>query len=195
MRSFLGAVNYFRGYIPRMSDIAYPLTELTRTAAKMKFALNDIERQAFQKLKLAVCEATALQSPQYSAPFIIHTDASNVACGASLSQLDEGTGKARPIAFVSQKFSKTQQNWSTIERETYALIYALKQFDYFIFLTPFDITCYCDHNPLSYLTQAAAKSPKLLRWSLSLSRYPLIIKHIKGVENEMAHLLSRSYVE
>ena len=63
--------------------------------------------------------------------------------------------KERPVAFISKKLSKTQQSWSTIEKETFATIWALGQFRSWIFRKP--VTLFTDHNPITYLTDSAPK--------------------------------------
>ena len=67
-------------------------------------------------------------------PFILHTDASRG--GATLGELDE-QGVEQPLAFASQKLTDTQMSWSTstIEREAYAVIWALNRFQDIIFGT------------------------------------------------------------
>ena len=105
-----------------------------------------------------------------------------------LAQKDE-LGQEYPIAFVSCKLSGAQLNWSTIEKEAYAIIYALSKFDYIVFGR--EIHLFTDHNPLKYLAVSAPKSAKLTRWALSLSRYNIIVYHTAGVDNVTADCLSR----
>ena len=107
---------------------------------------------------------------------------------ACLSQLDE-TNTESPISFMSNKLSNTQSNWSAIEREAYAVIAALPKFSHIVFGQK--ILLFCDHNPLQYLTDCAAKSSKLTRWSLSLARYDIVIQHVPGRDNVVADFLSR----
>ncbi|GFW59063.1 retrovirus-related Pol polyprotein from transposon 17.6 [Trichonephila clavipes] len=60
-------------------------------------------------------EAPSLYSPVPDKPYTIHSDASQIGIAACLSQ--KCGDKCYPIAYASQKLSKTQQSWSTIERE------------------------------------------------------------------------------
>ena len=143
---------------------------------------------AFDHIKNKLCDAVPLSTPNPDREFIIRCDSSDFAVAASLSQSDS-FGKEFPISFVSCKLSEVQRRWSTIEKEAYAVIFALKKFDYLVFGRK--IILYSDHNPLAYLTMAVPKSAKLTRWALSLTRYNIEIRHIKGLNNVVADFLSR----
>jgi len=57
-----------------------------------------------------------LRIPTIGTPFVLHTDASGKAVGATLGELDD-QGVEQPLAFASQKLTETQMAWATIERE------------------------------------------------------------------------------
>ncbi|GFS59874.1 retrovirus-related Pol polyprotein from transposon 17.6 [Trichonephila clavipes] len=94
-------------------------------------------------------KAPSLYSPVPHKPYTIHSDASQIGIAACLSQ--KCGDKCFPFAYASQKLSKTQQSWSTIEREAFAIVCSLKKFEVWVFGT--EIEFYTDHNPLPYLTQ------------------------------------------
>jgi len=135
--------------------------------------------------------ATTTSSDPTSQPAsltIQHSDASGKAVGATLGQLDE-QGVEQPLAFASQKLSDTQISWSTIEREAYAVIWALNRFRDLIFGSR--VLIFCDHNPLQYIRKCAPKSAKLLRWSLTFQEFDLKFHYKKGSHNVLADLWSR----
>ena len=180
--------NFYRNYIPNYSRIALLLTELTKNSQSSRIRFNDKERAAFLSLKESLCNSVTLVSPRQDRPYIIRTDASDYAVGACLAQLSD-EGQEFPIAFASSKLSEVQTRWSTIEKEAYAVIFALQKFDVWVFGSKIDL--YSDHNPLQYLVSCAPKSAKLTRWALSLTRYDLCVHHIKGTDNVSADFLSR----
>jgi len=188
LRSFLGFCNFYRSYIRDFAKIALPLTDLTKSTASSKFTLNDAQRSAFIRLKQAISAMPSLATPDYSKPFTIHTDASDRCVAAYLSQYAED-GSENFIQFVSCKLTDTQVRWSTIEKEAFAIIYALKKFDILVYGRK--IYLFSDHNPLSYLKHNISTSAKLTRWALSLSRYNICLNHIKGPQNVVADYLSR----
>ena len=180
--------NYYRAFIPGFSETALPLTELTKGTKTGRLQFTEDQRSAFNDLKESLCNSTVLRVPLYDRPFQIQCDASEYAVGCCLSQLDE-QGREMPLAFASVKLSDTERRWSTIEKEAFAVIYALRQFDHLVFGSHVDL--YTDHDPLSYLVNNNPKSPKLTRWALHISRYDLSVHHKAGKLNVNADCLSR----
>ena len=64
-----------------------------------------------------------LRLPDLSRDVILRTDASNVAVGAIL--LQEYDGMFFPISYAGKMLSRSQQAYSTIERESLAIIWAV----------------------------------------------------------------------
>ena len=196
LKSVLGLMNYHGPFIRGYAELAKPLTDLTSKSVPSVIPWTDREQLAFDTLKDRLCQSTALYTPRIGKLFIMRTDASGIAVAACLNQLEndevvvdeKGTGE-RPVAFCSQKLTPTQCAWSVIEREAYAVIFALKKFHNLIFGAP--IIVYSDHNPLSYIKECAPKSAKLMRWALALQEYDLTFRYVKGVNNASADCLSR----
>ena len=53
------------------------------------------------------------------------------------------------------------------------------------------VTVCLDHNPLTYLTETVPKSPRLVRWSLSLQQFSVKFQYYPGHKNVVADYLSR----
>jgi hypothetical protein len=77
-------------------------------------------------------------------PIYLHTDASNYAIGAYLYQIKDG--KEVPIRFMSKTLTGAQLNWSTIEKECFAMYYSLKKFATLLLGIPFILRT--DHRNL-----------------------------------------------
>lgn len=88
-------------------------------------------------------------------------------------------------------FSKTQQRYSTIEKEALALLLALQHFEVYVGGSPLPLTVYTDHNPLVFLLRMANSNQRLMRWSLVVQGFNIDIRHKKGTENVIADALSR----
>ena len=188
LKQRLGLLSYYRDYVPNYAAIAKPLTALTGKREPSVLNWGEREQQAFETLRQLVCEAPVLATPTPGQPFRLHTDASAISVGCQLSQCDD-TGQEHPIAFASQKLTPTQCAWATIEREAYAVIWALSRFRDIVFGS--HITIFVDHNPLKYLTERAPKSAKLTRWALALQEYDVTFEYTKGTNNVVADCLSR----
>jgi len=145
-------------------------------------------QQAFNKLKACLCNATKLHVVEYGKPCGILVDASGIVVGCCLIQWDE-KGMEKPIAFASSKLTATETKWSTIERESYAVMFALRKFRNFVFGARIQI--FSDHNPLLYLKESTPKSAKLTRWALGLQEFDIIWSYRPGSKNQAADCLSR----
>ena len=99
---FLGFGNFHQKFISHYSDLAKPLTDLTKKDRKFKWT--EECQQAFDNLKKQFTEKLVLLMPNHNRPFQIESDASKVATGAVLTQLDLN-GDTHPVAFLSQTFT------------------------------------------------------------------------------------------
>jgi hypothetical protein len=188
VRRILGFFSYFRTYINGFADIARPLTELTGKHVANVVPWSAEHQQAFLALKSRLCEVTRLHTVEYGKPFGLLVDASATSVGCCLIQWST-EGVEKPIAFGSAKLNSTQRSWATIEREAYAVIYALRKFKSIIFGA--EVVVFTDHDPLSYLNECIPKSAKLTRWSLALQEFNLTLKFKSGRTNTAADCLSR----
>ena len=84
VQSFLGLVQFFRKFIKGFSQLAAPLTQLTR--AGQHFLWGKEQQQCFEELKARITAAPVLKVMDFSSDTIheVHTDASGVAIGAVL---------------------------------------------------------------------------------------------------------------
>ena len=68
---------------------------------------------------------------------------------------DDDVGMERPIQYVSKQLSGSQLNWATIEKEAYAVIYALNKLRLYLYGAAF--TIYTGHKPLKALFLSEVK--------------------------------------
>ena len=188
LRRVLGAMGYYREYIPQFAMTAKPLTDLTSKRSPNVIQWTDEHERAFLALQKRLCSPPVLALPDIGRPYMLHTDASGSAVAATLGQMHDGKVE-RPIAFASLKLSGSQFGWAIIEKEAYAIIWALNRFRDIVYGA--HVTIFCNHNPLQYIRECATKSAKLLRWALSLQEFDTEIKYTKGSQNVLADCLSR----
>ena len=82
--SFLGFANYYRDFIPWHAKLVAPSHAITGTGTP--FWWEEEQQQAFNGIKLALIEATALAHPNSEGKFVLDTDASGVAISSILHQ-------------------------------------------------------------------------------------------------------------
>ena len=145
---------------------------------------------AFESVKSLLTHAPVLAAPDFTTPFKLEVDASAVGAGAVLLQEDEG-GVDHPVSYFSKKFDVHQVNYSTIEKETLALLLALQHFEVYLGSSSLPMVVYTDHNPLVFLTRMYNQNQRLMRWALAMQDYSLEIRNKKGSENVVADALSR----
>jgi hypothetical protein len=109
VHSFLGLVNYFRKFKEHYTEIAVPLTNLTRKSRTSVWTGRC--QDAFELLKQKLVEAPLLRTLDEKLPSEVVTDASDLGLGAVL--LQEG----HPVAFESRKLNSAELNYQTSEKE------------------------------------------------------------------------------
>ncbi|GFX31269.1 hypothetical protein TNCV_2060881 [Trichonephila clavipes] len=159
LRRFLGLFNFYRRFVPKAAHLLAPLNKFLEGIKNFKKSkkvsyknLHDSiqwteeAEQAFNDAKNALADATLLRHPIPGAKLSLWTDASDKAVGGSLMQLCQNNWE--PVAFLSVKLSKSQQKWSTYDRELLAMYISVKRFRHM--LEGRDFIIYTDQKPLMY---------------------------------------------
>lgn len=188
IKQFLGLAGYYRRFIPSFSKVAKPLTELLKK--ETVFHWGQEQNKAFCILRKALCSEPLLQYPDFTKPFVVTTDASQIAIGGILSQ--GAIGKDQPIAYTSRLLNDAEQNYSTIERELLAIVYAVNHFRPYLFGRKFQLVT--DHKPLVWLNSVKDPTSRLVRWRLKLAEYEYEVVYKAGKSNVNADALSRNPV-
>ncbi|KAL0867440.1 hypothetical protein ABMA27_008227 [Loxostege sticticalis] len=185
IKSLMGLVSYYRRFIPNLSKIAKPLTNLLKK--DVPFNWQNEQQLAFESLKKCLISAPILAYPDFTKPFILTCDASNFAISAILSQ--GPIGNDRPIAYASRTLNKAESNYSITEKECLAIIFGTKTFRPYLYGRRFKIVT--DHRPLKWLFNCKDPRSKLVRWRLKLEEFDYEVEYKKGKINSNADALSR----
>ena len=118
----------------------------------------------------------------------MQTDASDVALGAILFQLDE-VGNACPVIYASQTLKGSELACYTTEKELLAIVWALQKFRSYIMGGLVIIRT--DHKALTFLKRCKLWSGRLTRWTMAIQDYYISIEHCPGKNNLVADTLSR----
>ncbi len=188
VQSFLGMANFLRDCIPSFSKITAALTNILKGAAdKRKFFWGEEQERSFILLKERLSSAPVVRFPDFSKKFFLSTDASGYGIGAVVTQ--EHDGKQQPVAYGSRKLTETQMKWPIIEKEAFAIKWAVTHFKHYFMGRP--ITIYTDHKPLVSMFSKPPTNSKVFAYSLDLRPYDYTLVYRAGKENKLADPLSR----
>jgi hypothetical protein len=180
VRSFIGAVTFYRNMFPHRSHILTPLTALTKKP-KANFIWTPEAQKAFNEMKAIIAIYVLLRYPDHNEEFHVITDASDYQLGTVIKQNDI------PVAFYSRKLNPAQQNYTIMEKYLLSIIETLKEFRTMLYGCK-SLHVHTDHRNLTYIT---LNPQRVLRWRLFLEEYNPIFHYIKGTENTLADALSR----
>ena len=125
LRSFLGLLNYYGKFIPKLASLLHPLNELLRQDTP--WVWDEQCAQAFSEAKQVLTSSSVLMHYDPTLPISLAGDASPYGIGAVISHtLPDGS--ERPIAFASRTLTASERNYAQLEKEALSLIYGVKKF-------------------------------------------------------------------
>ena len=183
LQRFLGLLTYLGSFIANLSTQAAILRDLLKK--DVPFEWSDDHQHAFEKLKGAISDQAKVAFYDSTKPIALEVDASQKGLGAALIQ------EGKPIAFASKSLTKTQSNYSNIERETLALVHGVERFHTYLYGRSFTIIS--DHKPLEMICKKPIISapPRLQRMLLRILGYDYSVVYRPGEEMVLSDTLSR----
>ncbi|RVW82329.1 Retrovirus-related Pol polyprotein from transposon 17.6 [Vitis vinifera] len=145
---------------------------------------------AYRRMLFGLCNAPATFQRCKDAKFVW-----DERCQRSFEQLKQFLttalidGKPYVIYYASKTLNEARMNYTTIEKELLAVVFALDKFR--AYLVGSFIVVFTDHLALKYLLTKKDAKARLIRWILLLQEFNLQIKDKKGMENVVADHLSR----
>jgi len=118
VQGFLGLAGYYRRFIMKFSQIALPLTQLTRK--DVAFVWDEECEKSFRTLKKKLTKALVLAIPDPEKRYIVFCDASSKGLGSVLMQEDN------VIAYASRQLKTHEENYPTHDLELAAIVFVLK---------------------------------------------------------------------
>ncbi|XP_057760830.1 uncharacterized protein LOC130981242 [Arachis stenosperma] len=138
IRSFLGLAGYYRRFIKGFSQLALPLTKLTRKDTP--FIWTPECEESFQALKHRLTTAPVLVLPEPSEPFEVYCDASLKGLGCVLMQYQN------VVAYASRQLRPHEMNYPTHDLKLAAVVFALKIWRHYLYGVRFHV--FSDHKIL-----------------------------------------------
>ncbi|XP_055589596.1 uncharacterized protein K02A2.6-like [Uranotaenia lowii] len=191
VRSFLGAIHFYGKFVANMRDLRYPLDELLKTGAK--FVWSPECQASFVKFKEILSSDLLLTHYNPQLEIIVSADASSVGLGATIShRFPDGTVKV--VQHASRALAPAERNYSQIDREGLAIIFAVTKFHRMVFGRKFRLQT--DHAPLLRVFGSKTGIPvytanRLQRWALTLLLYDFTIEYVSTAKFGQADILSR----
>ena len=153
-----------------------------------RFEWKDKCQRSLDTLKKNMVTTPILVFLDWTKDFHVHIDASSVALRIILAQPREGDID-HPIKFVIQKLSTTERNYTMIQREGLAIVYALKKFYHYLLGGHFKM--FTDHSMLKYLVNKHVLGGNICRLLLLFQEFDFEIIINLGRLNAGPNHLSR----
>ncbi|GJJ71582.1 hypothetical protein EMPS_03932 [Entomortierella parvispora] len=192
VQRYLGMFNYFREFIPLYSTLAAPLDELR--FRKGSFELSPLQLECFTQIKELISRAPVLSFPDFTQPFYVATDASNLGLGTVLYQLPNGPGDesvVNYISFMARSLKKHERNYPAYKKELLGIVYALKKFHYYLWGRHF--TLYTDHKPLTFIQNQTDLPTTIANWTETILSHDFECIYRPGLLNIIPDALSRAF--
>lgn len=191
VRAFLGLINYYGRFLKNLSTVLYPINQLLKD--KVPFHWSSDCDKAYDNIKRMIASDLVLAHYDPSETLVLATDASPVGVGAVLSHIYKD-GSERPIHFASQTLSPTQQRYSQIDREAYAIIFGVRKFYQYVYGRKFILVT--DNKPLAQIFAPNKGLPlmsatRMQHYAIFLSSFDYEIRIKKSKENSNADAMSR----
>ena len=171
--------------------------------AKLQVAWGAGQDACFHRIKATLAKLVTLAHVDPQKVTCVYTDSSDHLWSGVVTQVTDPELPLReqdhvPLSFIGGRWSKTEQRWSTYEREACAVITTMEKLDW-IMLTSKRVLVYTDHRNLLWLYQPSSvleRPPQFLvskavRWAIRLSAFTYDIYHLEGPKNEWADGLTR----
>ena len=217
VRKLVGLLSYYRRYIKDFSRVAKPLYDLLcskqgnqnmpagqhksktpgnnrskgQAPSSQKVIWTEVHQSILEKLIDCLTQPPVMAYPDFSKPYILHTDASETGLGAVLYQ--EQNGALRVIAYGSRTLSPAEKNYHLHSGKLEFLALKWSICDYFrdyLYYAP-SFTVFTDNNPLTYVLSTAKLNATGYRWVGELADFNFNIKYRPGSVHRDADTLSR----
>jgi len=185
VRGFLGHDVYCRRFIEIFCKIVAPLFQLL--AKDSEFSWTTACQQSFETLKENLVHAPVLRGPNWSLPFHISSDASDLAIGTALGK--EENKQSYAIYYIIKNLASTKLNYIFTEKEFLAVIFAINKFRHYI--TGYELFVHTNHSVIKYLMNKPLTSSRATRWLLLLQEFNIAIVDRPGKSNVVSAFLSR----
>ena len=194
----MGFLNYYRSYIPRLSEKLTLFFKLLTKDEKVLVTPELLEKFTEINKALDRCRELALKQPLPNKQIALMIDASFSAARYAVLNEDDplenytSTRKTfAPVAYGSKTFSPTQLKMSLYAKEFWAFFFAFKEFGYIFWRTPKPVIILTDNKSVTRFSQTKIIPPTLWNACDYVIQFNFTFAHIPGKNYTVADYLSR----
>ena len=198
LKRYLGFLNYYRNYVPRLSERLAPFYKMLKSDEKVLVSKELV--QQFEQINKALdkCCDLALQQPIPNKQIALMTGASFCAAGYAVLIEDDPSQKFTslrksyaPVAYGSKTFTPAQIKMSIYAKEFLAIYFAFKEFGHIFWGAPKPVIILTDNKAVTRFFQTKIIPPALWNACDYVIQFNFVIAHIPGAQNTAADYLSR----
>ena len=198
LQRYLGLVNYYRNYIPRMAEKLNPFYKLLKTEVSIN--ITSELKETFDSVNKALSDACelALKQPIPGKLLVLMKDASFRSASYALMIEDNPDQKNQskrktyaPVAFGSKIFSPARLKMSFYSKTFLAIYMAFLEFAHILWEATKPTIVLTDNKPVTRFFQTKAIPPSLWNACDYVLKFNFKIAHIAGSVNTAADFFSR----
>ena len=200
LQKYIGFLNYYRNYIPRLAERRTPFFQLLKTTdAKTKIPITPDIMKEFREINEALdrCCQLTLRQPSPGKQLVLMTDASFQAAGYAVLIEDDpnqkyiSTSKTyAPIAYGSKTNSPSQIKMSIYAKEILDIFMAFKEIGHLFWGATRPVIIMTDSKSVTRFFQTKMIPPPLWNACDFLLQFNFTFAHIPGKMNTAADFLS-----
>ena len=187
VRKYIGFVNYYQNYIPRLSEKLIAMYELLKADTKIRISEELVNN--FKEINASLAEACglALRQPIAAKQYVLMTDASFRASGYALmiEKKDERKLLCKkktfaPVAFGSGVFSPAQLKLSIYCKKILAIYHAFFEYSHILWETTIPTLVLTDNRSVTRFFQTKTTPPALWNACDYVLQFIFRIMHVAG---------------
>ena len=198
LQRYLGFLNYYRNYVPRLSERLAPFYKMLESDEKVLVSKELIQQFEEINKTLDKCCDLALQQPIPNKQFALLTDAKFGAAGYAVLIEDDPSQKFTslkksyaPVAYGSKTFTPAQIKMSIYAKEFLAIYFAFKEIGHIFWGAPKPVIILTDNKAVTRFFQTKIIPTALWNACDYVIQFNFVIAHIPGAQNTAADSLSR----
>ena len=184
LQKLLRFMGFYQNMIPRYAEWTSSMTDLLQKDKKFEWGQDQASGLAKLKKHFVTNRPLTMHNPEKQTK--LQTDVSDKTIKAMVFQ------QGKPLNYYSRKLIPAKTNYTTGNKEMFAIIVALKHWRHLTQGAKHKMLVHTDHKKLLPFLETKQLSPKQIRWLKEFACYDFAIKHKKKKKNNIdADALSR----